>query len=291
LAPVSTTFAVESCIWGGTVDKQTDVESCVSKGFWADIRVVDNCRFTFSAGLSATPEGKLSARPTKFRVSGGRCERWPNVPLNAGGTTVHCVRSSNGSTTLALETPAGVLRKVLKPVPAHRVADEPILEKNRSDPQVEVLTLYRSHDFRQIEFGRACPTCRLLAADVRPSEPNATILDVAVVSTAPSTHWFRCPAGWRCGVPEFSPPDEPQVSGCAGRQVCRIWRLAEDEGEARDAVQITYQANRIACKNCPEGVDYPTAHKRWEAAKNQAAQTCKAFPDPPAQVFPARPTR
>ena len=148
-------------------------------------------------------------------------------------------------------------------------------------PKIEVLTLYRSRDYRQIEFGRACPTCRLLAADIRPSEPNATILDVAVVSTGPSGHWFRCPAGWRCGVPEFSPPDEPHVSGCAGRQVCRVWRLSDDESEARDTVQITYEADQAACRNCPEGVDYPSARKRWEAAMSQAQRACEAFPDRP----------
>lgn len=287
---IPATFAVESCVWDQT-GKQNDVDSCVSKGYWADIRSVDDCRFTFSAGLLAAVDNKPSAQPTKFRVSGGRCERWPNRPLTAGGTTVQCVRTGNGSTAVALETVEGVLRKVLEPVPARSLPPEPTLEKTRSTPQIEILTLYRSRDFRQIEFGRACPTCRLLAADVKPSEPNATIQDISVVSSGPPNHWFRCPAGWRCGVPEFSPPDEPKVGGCAGRQVCRLWRLADDEGEARDAVQITYTAERTTCKNCPAGVDYPTARKRWEAAKDQAVRTCEAFPDRPAQLFPASPAR
>ena len=290
LSLLPTTFAAESCLWDRTDTRQSDVDSCVSDGYWADIRAVDDCRFTFSAGLSPGKGSKSSARPTKFQIAGGRCQRWPNRTLGMTGTTVQCERSGNGSVSLVLETSDGILRKVLKPLPARRVPAEPVLEKARSAPQVEVLTLYRSRDFRQIEFGRACPTCRLLAADVRPSEDNATIVDVAVVSTSTSSHWHRCPAGWRCGVPEFSPPDEPQVSGCAGKQACRIWRLAEDEGEAHDAVQITYVADRTKCKNCPEGVDYATARKRWEAAKDQAPRTCQVFPDRPPQLFPARST-
>jgi hypothetical protein len=174
-------------------------------------------------------------------------------------------------------------------VAARRSLDEPVLEKGRSPPKIEVLTLYRSRDYRQIEFGRSCPTCRLLAADIRPSEPDATIRDVAVLSAAPSGHWFRCPAEWRCGVPEFSPPDERNVNGCAGRKVCRVWRLSDDESEGRDAVQITYDVDQTVCKNCPEGVDYASARKRWEAATSQAV--CEIFPDNPAQVFGTRPTR
>jgi hypothetical protein len=291
LSLVSTTFAFESCVRDRVGGQQIDIESCVSKGYWAEIKRVDDCHFTFTAGLSPAAESNPNAQPTKFSVSGGRCERWPNRPLNAGGTTVPCARSGNGSATLTLETPEGVLRKVLKPVPTRGVPEEPILEKHRSSPLIEVFTLYRSRDFHQIAFGRACPTCRLLAADVRPSEPGATILEVAVVSTAPSSHWFRCPAGWKCGVPEFSPPDEPQVSGCAQRHVCRIWRLSDDEGEAHDALQITYEADRSTCKNCPAGVDYPTARKRWEAAKDQVVRACEVLPDRPAQLFSPRPIR
>jgi len=124
-----------------------------------------------------------------------------------------------------------------------------------------------------------------LAADVRPTQPDATILDIAVISTDGSGHWVRCPAAFRCGVPEFSPPDHPTVSGCAGERACRVWRLSEDDSDARDAIQITYQVDKATCKNCPDGVDYASARKQWEAAKTQAKGRCEVFPDAAMQLF------
>jgi hypothetical protein len=186
---------------------------------------------------------------------------------------------------VSLETTGGVLKQMLAPFPARRIPDEPVLEKRRSAPQIEVIALFRSRDYRQVEYGRACPTCRLLAADIRPTQPDATIVDVALVSTSDSSHWFRCPAALRCGVPEFSPPDQPHASGCSGQRVCRVWRLSDDEREARDTVQITYQVDKATCKNCPEGVDYASARKRWEVARGEAQRTCKVFPDDPTQVL------
>lgn len=289
LAP--TTFAVESCHEGRAGGKRSDVEPCVGSWYWAELKALDDCRFTFAAGLTPGARKKASPLPIKFRVSGGGCEPWPNRPLNLAGTSVQCVRSGNGSGTVTLETTTGVLKRVLAPLPARRIPDEPVLEKRRSPPQTEVLTLYRSRDYRPVEFGRGCPTCRLLAADIRPTQPDTTILDVAVVPTGESSHWFRCPAAFRCGVPEFSPPDQPHVSGCSGERVCRVWRLSDDESEARDAVQITYQADKATCKNCPEGVDYASALKRWEEAKGQAERVCEVFPDRPTQLFEKKTTR
>jgi hypothetical protein len=280
-------LAAESCPDRRAASERDDLDPC----YWAELKAVDECRFTFAAGLSATTRKKLSSQPTRFRVSGGRCERWPNRPLNSAGTSVQCVRSGNGSANVTLETADGVLERVLPPVPARRVPNEPILEKGRSTPQIEVLTLYRSRDYRQVEFGRSCPTCRLLAADVRPSRAGATILEVAVISTGDSSHWLRCPAGWRCGVPEFTPPNEPQLTGCAGRSACRVWRLSDDESEARDTVQITYEAEQASCKNCPEGVDYASARKRWEAARAQAGSACEVFADDAPQLFGTRRAR
>jgi hypothetical protein len=63
-----------------------------------------------------------------------------------------------------------------------------------------------------------------------------------------------------------------------------VWRLTDDDTEARDAIQITYQADTVTCKNCPEGVDYASAHRRWEEAKAQAERVCEIFPDEPVQM-------
>jgi hypothetical protein len=279
-----TALAAESCADRRAASERSELEPC----YWAELKAVDECRFTFAAGLSATTQRKLSAQPTKFRVSGGRCERWPNRPLSSAGTSVQCVRSGNRSASVTLETADGVLERTLKPVAAGRVPDEPVLEKGRSSPQIEVLSLHRSRDYHQVEFGRICPTCRLLAADVRPSQADATILEVALISTSDSSHWLRCPAGWRCGVSEFTPPNEPQLSGCAGRSACRIWRVSDDESEARDTVQITYEVQQAKCKNCPEGLDYASAHKRWEAARAQADHVCEILPDEAPQLFGTR---
>ena len=272
----SPALAVESCLGGpaGTAD------SCPRDGLWAELRPLNDCRFTFTAGYGPEAHSKRGTpQPIKFQVSGGRCEVWPGRPLNATGTSVQCARSGNGSATVILETSAGVLKKVLAPILARRVPDEPVLEKVRSPPQIEVVALYRSRDFRPVEFGRGCPQCVLLAADIQPMQPGATILDVAVVTTGGYGHWFRCPAAFRCGVPEFSPPDQRNVSGCAGQRVCRVWRLAEDDTEARDTIQITYQTDTATCKNCPERVDYASARRRWEEAKAQAERVCDTFPD------------
>jgi hypothetical protein len=268
------------------------LDSCLRNGWWAELKPLDDCRFTFTAGFRPQGRKELGTQPIKFHVSGGRCDPWPNRPIDATGISVPCVRSGNGSATVTLEIGDGsVLKKQLAAVPVRRVPDEPVLEKRPAPREIEVLTLYRSRDYRQIEFGRSCPSCRLLAADIRPTQPDATILDVAVVSTGGSGHWFRCPAVSRCGVPEFSPPDQRNVSGCAGQRACRVWRLSDDEAEAQDAIQITYQAEKATCRNCPEAMDYASARRRWEGAKIQAERVCEIFPDSPAQVFGRPATR
>jgi hypothetical protein len=281
----ATTLAAEPCLEARPGARPNGVSSCLASGYWAELRPLDDCRFTFSVGRSASAEKKAGPQPIKFHVSGGRCAPWPKRPLRGTGTSVQCVRSGNGSTTVTLETTEGVLKTELAPLPARRVPDEPILEKRPSPPQTEILTLYRSRDYRPVEFGRGCPTCRLLAADIRPNAPDAIILDVVVISVGGSGHWFRCPATFRCGVPEFSPPDQSQISGCSGQRACRVWRLSDDESDARDIVQLTYQTAIAACRNCPPGVDYALARKRWEEAKAQEHRSCDSFPDQPVQLF------
>jgi hypothetical protein len=187
---------------------------------------------------------------------------------------------------VTLETSStGVLKQTLAPLQARRIPDEPVMEERMSKPEVEVRTFYRSRDYRQLELGRGCPTCRLYAADIGPTRPGATILDVALVSSGGSGHWQRCPAALKCGVPEFSPPDQRNVSGCVGQTTCRVWRLTDDDAEGTDAIQITYQVKEATCKNCPEGLTYESARKRWEAVKAESGQACEVFADPRPQVF------
>jgi hypothetical protein len=262
------------------------LSSCVRKGAWAVVEAADDCRFTFNAGLWPQQPPNANVRPVKFGVSGGRCEPWSNQAPTATETAVSCVRSGNGETKVTLELSDGtILKRSLAPLAARRVPDEPMLDKTSATREIEVITLFRSRDYRQVQLARSCPACRLLAADIRPTRAGATIVDVAVVSTTTSGHWFRCPAGLRCGVPEFSPIDQRNVSGCAGQRACRVWRLADDDAEARDAIQITYELSGQTCKNCPEGMDYASAHKAWEQAKDRAQNGCEAFADPPVQVL------
>jgi len=64
-----------------------------------------------------------------------------------------------------------------------------------------------------------------------------------------------------------------------------VWRLGEDEGQAYDTIQITFEAKRSICRNCPDGLTYDEARKRWEEARAEAANACEVFPDPPPQVL------
>jgi hypothetical protein len=82
-----------------------------------------------------------------------------------------------------------------------------------------------------------------------------TILRATTVASS-GEGWQRCPAGLRCGVYEFSPPDNPQLSGCAEAPGCRLWRLAETDAEASDLIQLIYQTLKLVCVNCPNGMDF-----------------------------------
>jgi hypothetical protein len=265
------------------------LSGCLRKGAWAVVEPADDCRFTFSAGLWSEEERrKADLRPVKFSVSGGRCEPWSAQPLTTTQASVSCARSGNGTAKVSLELADGtVLNRSVAPLTARRVPDEPVLETGSAakGPEVEIITLFRSRDYRQVQLARGCPACKLLAADIRPTRAGATIVDIGVVSTTTSDHWFRCPAGLRCGVPEFSPVDQRNVSGCAGQRACRVWRLADDDAEARDAIQITYKDGGETCRNCPEGMDYASAHKAWGEAKDRAQRGCETFADPPVQVL------
>ena len=76
------------------------------------------------------------------------------------------------------------------------------------------------------------------------------------------------------------------LSGCNGLSVCRVWRLAETGGEASDVIQIDYQKKaKVRCKNCPDNMDFETAHRQWEQTRDKAPARCETFADLPAQMI------
>ena len=265
---------------------QAVLTSCLGTSLWSAVSSIDDCRFTFAAGVKA-PETGSQVLPVELAVIGGRCEAWPDRPIGPKGGNIRCIRSGNGSVTVSfLTTRGGSAQQMLPPLKVGPSPPKPALERRMSEPLVETLTLYRARDYRLVGLGQSCPSCRLLAADFRPSRPDAVILDVSVVASTEPERWLRCPAGYRCGAPEFSPPDQRNAVGCKGLNACRVWRLASDEVEGRDTIQITFTAPEDVCKNCPPGVAYAEAHRQWEQeTRRQVRRECSVFPDPPAQSF------
>jgi hypothetical protein len=196
--------------------------------------------------------------------------------LGAEGATTTCVRSGASRVTVSLTAAqVGTISRDLAPLKSIQVPDEPVQFEGTSKPLIENVTVYRARDYRLVERGRGCPQCRdLYAADFGPSTPGAVIREVGFVSGFAGGDWQRCPAGLTCRAPEFSPPDNRNKTGCAGASTCRIWRLAGDEEDARDTVQIVYHVKEQACSNCPEGVDYVEAHRRWELARSAQQPAC-----------------
>lgn len=263
------------------------LRACLGTGLWSEVKVINDCRFVFTAGAASTDASPraVAMRPTRFEVRGGRCGRWPGRPLSVKGDAVQCVRSGSGAVTIELVTDQGeVTRQTLTGLAHSGLPPEPLQERRALEPVSEVFRLWRSRDFRLQQLGRGCPSCGLYAADIRPSAPDAVILRAETVSSS-GGGWQPCPAGLRCGVYEFSPPDNPHLSGCADLPVCRVWRLAETEAEASDVVQLTYQTSQVACVNCPGNLDYETAHRQWQEARDRAPGRCQVFADLPAQTI------
>lgn len=258
---------------------------CLGSRLWSEVQVINECRFVFAAGVVPDQSDAPSVQPVGFEVRGGRCSRWPSRPLSATGDKVQCVRSGSSTVSVELTTAeSGAVREVLAALPQQQLPPEPVRTQQPSEPASEVVSLWRSRDYRLQQLGRGCPSCGLYAADLRPSVPGAVILRADTVSSN-GAGWLRCPAGFQCGVYEFSPADNPGASGCAEVFACRVWRLAETEGEASDVIQLTYQTPQSQCTNCPEGVDFETAHKQWEEARDAMPSRCEVFADLPAQVI------
>ena len=109
-----------------------------------------------------------------------------------------------------------------------------------------------------------------------------TILRATTVASS-GEGWQRCPAGLRCGVYEFSPPDNPQLSGCAEAPGCRLWRLAETDAQASDLIQLIYQTLKLVCVNCPNGMDFEVAHRHWQEIRDTIPGSCEKVADSPPQ--------
>jgi hypothetical protein len=257
---------------------------CLASGLWSEVKTLSDCRFVFTAGL--TPDGSRSTvQPRRFEVRGGRCGPWPDRPLSAKGDAVQCVRSGGRPLTLELTTDrAGVTRQALPALAQPDLPPEPLQQRKPSEPVSEVFRLWRSRDFRLQQLGRGCPSCELYAADIRPSAADAVILQAATVSSS-GGGWRPCPAEFRCGVYEFSPADNPRLSGCADVPVCRVWRLAETTAEASDVIQLTYRTSELQCANCPGSLDFEIAHKQWQALRDSTTARCDVLADLPAQAI------
>jgi hypothetical protein len=249
------------------------LQRCLDAGLWSRVTATDECRFQFSAGLRRTSQS-IPIKIDNLQVEGGRCSAWPDGALTARGVSVNCVRNGDRDVVLTLTTEGAgtttLTLPALEPVP---VPAEPVLETRQAEPAAEVFRLTRSQDFRLVALGAGCPACKLYAADIRPSTPDAAIVAAATIASN-GAGWQRCPAGLRCRAYEFSPPEDPHVAGCSGAAACRVWRLAETDAEAVDVIQLTVQASESVCVNCPPGVDYQTARVTWQAAKAQAAARC-----------------
>jgi hypothetical protein len=256
---------------------------CLGSRLWSEVRAINECRFVFAAGLAPSNAPDAIVQPARLQVRGGRCQPWPRRPLSTKGDSVQCVRSGEGAVTVELVTDqAGATRQALPALKHPTLPPEPQETRKLSEPASEVVSLWRSRDYHLQQLGRGCPSCELYAADVQPSMPGAVILRAETVSSN-GAGWHRCPAGFRCGVYEFSPPDNSRVSGCRDVSVCRVWRLAETSAEASDVIQLTYQTSEVVCTNCPDKVDFETAHKKWQEARDAAPGRCEVFPDSPAQ--------
>ena len=126
------------------------LDSCLRVPAWEEVQAIDNCRFTFSAGLRTGSEG-LSVAPARVTVVGGRCAPWPSRLFTSKGDSVQYERSGNGSVMVTLGTTRGEpVHAMLAPLRVPRMLDEPVLEE-RKRPQIEVVSLYRSRDYRVIQ--------------------------------------------------------------------------------------------------------------------------------------------
>ena len=69
------------------------LDACLGTRTWSRLKVIDECRFEFEAGLQTDGAQELSVHPLALRVSGGRCTAWPDRPLSTKGTHADCIRS------------------------------------------------------------------------------------------------------------------------------------------------------------------------------------------------------
>jgi hypothetical protein len=247
------------------------VEVCLDPGIWSRVTALDDCRFSFTAGVKrADPAAPVN--PTSLQTSGATCRPWVAGALSVQGASVQCTRSGDGEVTITLETSAGrTIKQMLSALAIAASVPEPIRETRLAEPDAEVVRLTRFAHYQLVRMGAGCPKCKLYAADLSPSTPDAAVLEVTTVSSS-GAGWLRCPAGFRCGVYEFSPTAEPDLLGCRGVRSCRVWRLAETDAEGMDVIQLIVQRSESVCVNCPAGMDYESALAAWEASKAKSVR-------------------
>ena len=187
---------VEAKVDMATVDRAVVgwlLQVCLGSNLWSEVRAINDCRFKFTAGRMLDDASRETVQPLRFEVRGGRCGQWLGQPLSVKGDTVQCVRSGAGAVTIELTTDhAGTTRQTLSALTTVDMPPEPVQQIRPSQPVSEVISLWRSRDYRLRQLGRGCPTCELYAADIRPSDPNATILRATTISSS-GGGWRRYP--------------------------------------------------------------------------------------------------
>jgi hypothetical protein len=64
------------------------LQVCLGSGLSSEVRVINDCRFVFTAGLAPGEVSRAPVRPLKFEVHGGRCGKWPGHSLAVKGDAV-----------------------------------------------------------------------------------------------------------------------------------------------------------------------------------------------------------
>jgi len=105
-------------------------------------------------------------------------------------------------------------------------------------------TLQRARDYHFVAGNVDCPNCKdLYSATVSVPVAGATITSITYKGGSPTTnnHWYRCGVQARCGVGEFSAPNNAAES-CGGQSTCNVNRASDDSfGGYEDYIHMTYQ--------------------------------------------------
>jgi hypothetical protein len=113
-----------------------------------------------------------------------------------------------------------------------------------SPQKTQDFTLQRARDYTHTGGNVDCPNCKdMFSATVSPPVAGATIVRMDWLARRPTNnnHWYRCQVEARCGRPEFSDPNNPEVD-CLGKASCLVNRATDDGvGGYEDDIRMTYQ--------------------------------------------------